>query len=169
MGLDGGLKTHRPEMVQTKNIEQSRTVEAAKSQSFSNYCWTECSLTGSPLESPILVSKQGTFFNKEPLLRSIANHCVPKRLSYAKKLKNLKEIDLIGAKNLLEYTCPISGKSPSKGTKEIWIVLFKCGHLFLESSLKQIGNEKICPICGEAFEDDDVIEVNKFHEISKTK
>ena len=169
MGLDGGLKTHRPEMVQTKNVEQTRNLESIKSQSYSDSCWTECSLTGMPLQSPILVSNHGTLFNKESVLNSIINHSIPKRLSYIKKMKNMKEIDLMGAKNLLEYVCPISGKSPSKGTKEMWIVLFKCGHLFLESSLKQIGCEKTCPVCGEAFDDNDIIEINNFHEISKKK
>ncbi|KAH0794037.1 protein RTF2 [Histomonas meleagridis] len=158
MGLDGGLITHRPDMVKTKNNTQARVENSQRSSSYSKSCWVECALTGSPLHAPILVSKFGTFFNKNDALNAIAEGTVPNRIKYIRHLKNLKEVDLLGFPNLLEYVCPVSGKSPSPGTQDSWVIIFKCGHLFLEYSLVQL-NTHVCPICGAEFTEDDLINV----------
>ena len=158
MGLDGGLITQRPDMVKTKNNAQARAEDSQRSSSYSKSCWIECALTGSPLQVPILVSKFGTFFNKKEALNAIAEGTVPNRIKYIKNVKNLKEVDLLGFPNLLEYVCPVSGKSPSPGTQDSWVIIFKCGHLFLENSLVQL-NTHVCPICGTEFTEDDLVNV----------
>jgi hypothetical protein len=154
MGADGGVITTRQDMVQTSstNSEAERERQASISQSH----WSECALTGLPLISPIVVAKTGFFLNKGDLLEAIASKTLPKNLRNPARKGGICELDLLGSKTLLSYSCPLSGKSPSPGTVDPWIVLFECGHLFHGPSFREIGMAE-CPVCGKPLTD--IIEV----------
>lgn len=168
MGLDGGCVLKRPDMVRTKQAAARRKEQKERNIGFSNCCWLQCTLTGCPLENPIVVSIKGQFFNRSSILEALLDNSLPKRLHYLRQKRNWKEVDLLGANNLVSYACPISRKSPSPGTVDSWVVIFKCGHLFLEESLKQVKAHE-CPVCGMKFEDSDVVNVTPLHQSKADK
>lgn len=142
-----------------KSSNNERNDERERANAFSMSYWTECSLSGSELHAPILVAPNKSLFNKEDVLQAILNHTIPKRLRFIKKLKNMTELNLGGAKNLVSYMCPISGKSPSPGTVDLWVVIKPCGHVFLRESLVQIKAHE-CPVCSKEFQEDDILELS---------
>ena len=158
MGLDGLMKPKRVEMIEEKNTARSNAISAEiqRARDYNNSFWTEDPLSGMELAVPIYATKKGLLFNKMSLLEAIANNTLPKTYSRLKKKKNLKEIDLLGAPNLLKYTCPITSKSPSPNTVEIWVVIWKCGHIFNRVGLERLKLTN-CPICGVEFTKDDLI------------
>ena len=154
MGADAGVITTRQDIVKRKARRQKGECEAAQSQAK----WSECALTGTPLKAPIVVTRNGCFFNKEELLEAIASRTLPRRFRFASKMKLLREVELLGASSLLEYRCPLSSKSPTPGTVDSWIVLFGCGHFFHGPSFHEL-KLKECPVCGKSCEEGDVVEI----------
>lgn len=163
MGLDGGVILKRPDMLKAKTTENDREEKKERNAGLSLSCWQQCTLTGEPLEGCIVVSKKGQFFNRKAILEALTDETLPKKLNFLKKKKNWKEIDLLGANSLLEYVCPISSRSPCPGTVDSWVVLFKCGHMFIEDSLKHIKTNE-CPVCGCKYEETDLISVTPIHQ-----
>ena len=163
MGIDGGFIPKRNDII-PKNAKAEETVrrrerDAANAESY----WTICAISGLPLKSPILISITGLIFNKEDLLSAIVNNNIPHKLSYLKHMKFLKEPDLGGATSLITYVCPLSNRSPSPKSQDIFVMLWKCGHIFLKSSFDAICKDRICPLCGEKAEDTEMIELCAFH------
>ena len=156
MGLDGGCVLKRPDMLKKSTKGTRRDNDRQRAAEYARCSWTICALTGESLIAPIVVSRHGQFFNRHSILDAILDNSLPKRLRYLRKQKNWKEVDLLGAETLTQYVCPVSSKTPNPGTVDSWVVLFKCGHLFLEEALKQLQANK-CPICGCEFDKDDVI------------
>jgi hypothetical protein len=112
------------------------------------------------------VDRNGRFFNKADVLEAIAEKTLPKRFNFARRKNCVRELNLLGAGSLIEYSCPLSGKSPSPGAKGSWIVLFGCGHLFHADSFAEIGTDE-CPVCGSKFERADVIDVRSAAELKR--
>ncbi|OHS94487.1 hypothetical protein TRFO_11110 [Tritrichomonas foetus] len=162
MGLDGGCLLKRPDMVAKTPTADRRMDRKERNAEFARCCWTLCTLAGEPLQIPVVVSKKGQFFNQNSIMNALLEGSLPKRLRKLKKKSYWKEVDLLGAKNLVEYVCPVSGKSPTPGTVDSWIVIFKCGHIFLEIALKQLKVHE-CPVCGCKFESSDVINITPLH------
>ena len=171
MGIDGGFIPKRTDILPSESRNEREAVNRERTSSYSSSYWTICALSGMPLKSPIFVSITGAIFNKEEVLSAILNNLIPKKLSYLKHLKYLKEIDLQGADSLIHYVCPLSNRSPSEGTTDVFIMLWKCGHLFLKSTFESICKDHICPICGEKAEDNEIIELSGFknHDFIKNK
>jgi hypothetical protein len=152
MGADGGVITTRQDMVRTAETSAHASAERERQASLSKSHWNECALTGLPLHSPIIVAKSGFFFNKTDLFEAIASKTLPRRLRALTRKGAIRELELLGSPSLVNYVCPLSAKSPSPGTTDPWIVLFKCGHLFHGPSFHEIGPTE-CPICGTALTD----------------
>jgi hypothetical protein len=131
-------------------------MERERRTAFANALWTECALTGTPLKSPIILTRSGQFFNKQDLFEEIAAKTLPKRFASLSKSAQRRELDLLGSSSLLEYHCPLCNKSPSPGTSDAWIVLFCCGHLFHGSSFRELGLDE-CPVCNAKFSAEDAI------------
>jgi hypothetical protein len=168
MGADGGVITTRRDMVAGERHRQSGPAENERERqsSLSHSHWTECVLTGCPLASPILVDRNGRFFKKAEFLEAIADKTLPKKFNFARRKNCVRELNLLGAGSLIEYSCPLSGKSPSPGTRDSWIVLFGCGHLFHAGSFAEIGMEE-CPVCGAKFDRADVVDVTSAAEVRR--
>lgn len=169
MGLDGGLITTRQDMT-TKSTKKTRQeIEKEKNESNADSYWKMCALTGLLLQAPILISRSGSIFRKEDVLEAIVKKILPKRFKYLKHLKNSKEVDLRGANTLLEYVCPLSSKSPIPSSKESFVFLFSCGHLFCKDAFDLMCSDHVCPICGNKTDTSDIIELNCFqnHEWKK--
>jgi hypothetical protein len=149
MGADGGVITTRQDMVQKQKRSASSEAERERHASLAQSHWTECTLTGLPLKSPILVSKNGSFFNKAPVLEAIASKTIPRNMRHLRQRDAMRELDLLGSQSLGAYRCPLSEKSPGPGTTDSWIVLFECGHLFHGPSFRELAMAE-CPVCGKA-------------------
>jgi hypothetical protein len=150
MGADGGVITTRQDMVQRPGTSANSEAERERQVSISKSRWSECALTGMPLVSPIVIAKNGFFFNKSDLLEAIASRTVPRSLKKIVRKGEIRELDLLGSKSLLAYSCPLSAKSPSPGTVDPWVVFFDCGHLFHGPSLHVMASAE-CPVCGREF------------------
>lgn len=169
MGLDGGLITKRPDMIPKSKLKDKIAAQRERQEAYSASYWTNCALSGMTLKAPILISISGAIFNKEEVLRTILEKTIPKKLSYLKHKKYLKEIDLRGASCLIEYVCPLSSKSPTPGTRDSYVLLWKCGHLFFKPSFDALCKDMVCPICGQKNEDCDLVILSGFtnHDFKK--
>jgi hypothetical protein len=159
MGADGGVITTRQDMVHGRSQSRANSdIERERRSAVANAIWGECALTGTPLKSPVVVSRAGQFFNKQDLFEAIAAKTLPKRFRSLAKSSQRKELDLLGTHSLLEYHCPLSNKSPSPGSSDTWVVLFNCGHFFHGPSFRELGIED-CPVCGAKFTPEDVLSI----------
>lgn len=98
-------------------------------------------------------------FNKVDILEAIANKTVPNKMRSAARGSMLVDVDLRGAKDVLSYECPLSGKSPSTGSSESWVVVEKCGHMFHRPSFLELKITE-CPVCGVTIDSEGVIELS---------
>ena len=159
MGLDGGCITGRSDMVFKSNKKNLENQEKDRIFSESLSYFLNCSLSGKDLTSPILISKDGRLFNKEDFLIAQSENQIPNIFSKYKNMKGLRELDLLDFKNLINYKCPLSQKTPNPGTNDLFTCIFKCGHIFHKDSLKKL-NSNTCPHCGKLFFDRHLIDLN---------
>ena len=162
MGIDGGFIPKRNDILPNESRNERESVNRERNSSYSASYWTICALSGVPLRAPIYISITGAIFNKEDVLSAKLRNLIPKKLSYLNHMKYLKEADLQGADSLIHYVCPLSNRSPSSGTNDVFVMLWKCGHIFLKSSFEAICKDHVCPICGQKAENDELIELSGY-------
>ena len=148
MGLDGGMKTNRTDMVKPISDSVRNNEKKVKKGVSSKSYWTESKENGSDLTSNIMCSKRGDFVNSSDI-----DHNNPQNK------KKYVSIDLLGANGILEYVCPLSQSTPSPSSPKKFVCLFGCGHIFEYETFNIVleRNERVCPICGKPILGSDLV------------
>lgn len=153
MGADGGSIPSRQDLVKHSKLPDKKTIKEGKEEPYK-----KCTLTGLPLEEPILVlRKNGRLYNKESILIHLLKEKKEKNPSKrgGKELfKSLKEFTKLRLKSSkTAFICPITGNEMS--SQEPFIYFPKCGCTSSLEGLKIITNtgnkddKDKCPICDE--------------------
>lgn len=183
MGNDGGSIPKRIDLVKTKKehiIKQKRKILEERFKS--------CSFTNNRLKLPIIICKKGFLFNKESLLEAIINKSLPAKLTYIKRLKDIKQIRVKmnpNPKSDIPLLCPLTAKEIN-GVKN-FVCVWKCGCLLnekmllslakvgysmqevsslkaqkdIESAQKKLKKKKyVCPNCSKKFALKDLTRLN---------
>lgn len=170
MGNDGGSIPTRRELV--KNASRAPTVSELKATALESlaHAWSQCPLTTDPLDLDNAVSDwRGRLYNYESVLKNLMaedgenDEPAAADVSFASTgIRSLKDIVKVrfrkdGSPGKQGWACPVSLKAFGPGTRAVYLV--PCGHAFAEVAIKEIGDERRCPECSEAFEEENVIPV----------
>ncbi|CAM1502527.1 Fc.00g045110.m01.CDS01 [Cosmosporella sp. VM-42] len=158
MGNDGGSIPKRRELV--KNAARAPTVSELKATALESlaHAWAHCALSGAPLDIDTVVSDwRGRLYNYEAILKGLMPSDEPAEVTPSSLgIKSLRDVaKLKVSKNGDTWLCPISMKELGPSVKTVYLV--PCGHVFAEVAMKEIGNAKACPECGEEFSQDNII------------
>ncbi|KAK9868399.1 hypothetical protein WJX84_009405 [Apatococcus fuscideae] len=113
--------------------------------------WTQCQLSGEPLQQPVVTDQLGYLFNKDAIIQALLKKSMPKALGHITSLKQLIELKLTpapagGAKaatattfqpgNDAPFVCPIT-ELPLNGRFRA-VVLRPSGLVVSERALKEM-------------------------------
>lgn len=165
MGNDGGSIPKRHELV--KDAARAPTLSELKATALESlaHSWAHCALSGNPIDLDSVVSDwRGRLYSYEPVLKglmpSTSDSAAEEEDEDARQLaamgvRSLRDVARLKfMKNGDKWICPISMKEMGPGTKAVYIV--PCCHVFAELAMREI-EEKSCPECGEAFQQDNVV------------
>ena len=189
MGNDGGSIPTRRELV--KSATRQPTVSELKATALESltHAWTHCPLTGDALDLENAVSDwRGRLYNYESVLKALipsdsdSSNDNKKEaeigagdVSFASTgIKSLRDIVRIKFKRYVppegktaRWACPISLKEFGAANRAVYLV--PCGHAFSEVAIREIPGERTCPVCSEAFEEDNVIPILPTTEVDTTR
>ncbi|KAL2109014.1 hypothetical protein VUR80DRAFT_3052 [Thermomyces stellatus] len=170
MGNDGGSIPTRRELV--KSASRAPTVSELKATALESlaHAWSHCPLTTDKLDLDNTVSDwRGRLYNYESVLKNLmaedsdGGEPAAAEVSFASTgIRSLKDIVKVRfkkdtASGKERWTCPVSMKEFGAGTRAVYLV--PCGHAFAEVAIKEVGEERRCPECSEAFEEENVIPI----------
>jgi len=117
--------------------------------------FTQCHLSGQPLQPPCVVDELGNLFNKDALLQALLNKTLPPSLSYISGLKSVVELKLAPnpykctaapkaagrgshqpANNETEFCCPVTGVQFNGRFR--FLVHRRSGHVLAEKAVKEV-------------------------------
>lgn len=167
MGNDGGSIPTRRELV--KSASRAPTVSELKATALESlaHAWSHCPLTTDKLDLENAVSDwRGRLYNYESVLKNLMDDddnddepAAAADVSFSSTgIRSLRDIVKVRfAKGKEGWACPVSLKEFGAGTRAVYLV--PCGHAFAEVAIKEIGDERRCPECSEAFEAENVIPI----------
>ncbi|KAF2644841.1 DUF602-domain-containing protein [Massarina eburnea CBS 473.64] len=170
MGNDGGSIPKRRELV--KEAAKAPTAAQIKEaqQESQDHAWNHCALTSAPLATPVVSDAAGTLYNKDSMLEYLLN--VEERTKEqedvvkgrVKGLRDVVEVKFEVAENngngsgrREKWVCPITRVEMGYGAKAMYLV--PCGHAFAGSVVREVGEERLCAQCNEAYAENDVIPI----------
>lgn len=164
MGCDGGTIPKRSEVVKNKE----RRPKKQKGTDLWER-WGFCSISGCPLQKPIVACQMGRLYNKDAVIESLLKYSRMspfQRLAWPRphvtKLRDVKELNLKEKTNSndtqqastsgdgsfkAEFVCPITGLEMN-GIYKFFYVL-SCGCVLSERALKEVQDEKNCIVCSK--------------------
>ncbi|KAF0987515.1 hypothetical protein HZS_6999 [Henneguya salminicola] len=165
MGCDGGTIPKRCELVPEKKKKEKKDKNFARIAK-----WSTCALSNRKLAVPIVGCRLGRLYNKEAILEYILNHKSKNHVKHIRKIKDVKELNLVRNPNYKEsyltniemqttsqFICPISNLSMSG--KYEFVFFWKCGCVISHRALKEIKTSS-CVVCGTAFTSEDIVNIN---------
>lgn len=168
MGCDGGTIPRRDELVKTKKKPEQKDKNSERL-----YRWRHCSISQTPLKTPVVACELGRMYNKEVVLTRLLDRSSEPGMSHIRGLKDIKELNLTsnpgyrheGANKgdaytdhqAAEYICPVT--SLEMNGKYPFSFVWTCGCVVSERALKEVKSE-VCHKCGQPYQEEDVIPLN---------
>jgi len=112
---------------------------------------TQCAISASPLEEPIVACKLGFLYNKESLLDRLLHKTMPESFSHIRALKDVKVCKVTReAKDAKEgaFICPVT-QLDLRSTKAV--INWANGFLLAQRAVDELGSKE-CPAGGGPFE-----------------
>ena len=182
MGNDGGSIPTRRELVKSAAKLPSASDLKEKQREHLAHRWTQCPVSHKALTKPIVSDYTGDLYNKDAIIQ----YLLPAEVSGIDKaeydafiqgrikgLKDVVEVIFEEEKNDVLKTekrvCPITGKELGVGgVKAVYLV--PCGHVFSQEAVREVGGggeHGECSVCGEKYEERDVVPILPVEEKEK--
>ncbi|KAL4109207.1 hypothetical protein PRIC1_000910 [Phytophthora ramorum] len=154
MGNDGGVIAVKRKFMRHANVKVRG--EKADQEALRLERARTCALSSEPLREPVVACRLGNLFNKQALLEHLLARSMPERFCHISSLKDVVTCRLNREKEQEDalWSCPVTltefnGKQP-------FVVLFSCGCVLSERAIKAVQTRE-CLVCGEPFEEQDVV------------
>lgn len=166
MGGDGGCVPQRADMVKTvgygfvrdklglaglghcANTISYQSEDSVSENRRREVTMSQCAISASPLEEPIVACKLGFLYNKESLMDRLLHKSMPESFSHIKKLKDVKVVKGTREKNDGAFICPVT-QLDLRYTKAV--INWANGCLFAQRAVDELGSKE-CPVEGGPFE-----------------
>ncbi|XP_014244116.1 protein RTF2 homolog [Cimex lectularius] len=168
MGCDGGTIPKRDELVRTKKKKEQKDKVSEK-----NFLWRHCSITQTPLSSPIVACGLGRLYNKDSVIMGILDKGnFPEVAKHIKNLKDVKELQLtpnpvFNASAIkgdsyddhlsAPYICPLVGIEMNGNFK--FCFSWSCGCVLSERAFKELKSN-LCQKCQKPISSEDIVVLN---------
>ena len=173
MGNDGGSIPTRRELVKTAASATANSTTALKEKQREHLAhrWSQCPLSHTALQPPVVSDCAGNLYNKDAVLKFL----LPAEVSgveagtrkeweeflggRVKGLRDVVEVKFQVEKDEEErgkgekWVCPVTGKELGVGTRAVYLV--PCGHAFSKEAVREVGadgKKGECSVCGGAYE-----------------
>jgi hypothetical protein len=121
--------------------------------------WTNCNLSGLPLQPPCVCDPLGFLYNKEALVSALLAKTLPHSLSYITGLKSLTDVKLEMAptdgSSKVRFTCPVTGLEANGKVK--FVVIRTSGHVFSDKAVRELKSIVEEMVGGPWSPDDDMV------------
>nr|CAD7568369.1 unnamed protein product [Timema californicum] len=168
MGCDGGTIPKRDELVRTKKKPEQKDKNSELS-----FRWQHCTISQTPLQSPIVSCGLGRLYNKVAVIEAILDRTnLPDVCQHIKSLKDVKDLQLTNNpsfkpsaekgdayidRQTSPYICPVIGLEMNGKFKFVFV--WSCGCVVSERALKEVKT-KTCHKCQKPFSDVDIVIMN---------
>jgi hypothetical protein len=150
MGNDGGSIPKRCDLVKEK--EKERRIDYLQiNKARSSFC----AISNERLRVPVVGCRMGYLYLKEKVYEAILKKTIPRAFRHIKKLRDIKEINVLENKDAEHENpliCPLSRELHNGINK--FLFLWSCGCMMSEEAFNssdthnEIKGQFLCPLCG---------------------
>jgi len=166
MGGDGGCVPQRADMVKTvgygfvrdklglaglghcANTISYQSEDSVSENRRREVTMSQCAISASPLEEPIVACKLGYLYNKESLLDRLLHKTMPESFAHIRALKDVKVCKVTREAKEGTLICPVT-QMDLRATKAI--INWANGCLLSQRAVDELGSKE-CPVGGGSFE-----------------
>lgn len=119
--------------------------------------WTNCNLSGLPLQPPCVCDPLGFLYNKESLVSALLAKTLPQSLSYITGLKSMTDVKLVPTDGRSsKFRCPVTGLEANGKVK--FVVIKPSGYIFSDKAVRELKSIVEEMVGGDGW--DDVLVLN---------